>query len=338
MSLISDNVSEEVWDKEDGEYQGSIVKPKKVMGEWQGYYRNKPLFEDLDYITNVLGIPVPLSESGEPTYSEELRQSIIQEHLLFEGFFDSMKKWVKDKSGEVPNLFKSVYKIIKDPDLVPKFIELIDKKVVEPAFNLLLKGLRAIKDIATEIIEKAIAVVEKVRKFIEGLTGWNLAVMLMFFAVAITVLQNKVSQIGSDNLLALIKKFIGEDLVKSLASKMTDFKTWLGAAGAVIGGVAYFANVLSPATKAFVGMVSEGILGEKAQSKAQQGYFGVIKRCKEEGDCPDEEIRKKADSMTAKQIDDFTGTKHKGLPARKDEALRNRIRDVVKRRLANEGV
>lgn len=30
MSLVSDDVSEEVWDKEDGEYQRSIVKPKRV--------------------------------------------------------------------------------------------------------------------------------------------------------------------------------------------------------------------------------------------------------------------------------------------------------------------
>ena len=243
------------------------------MEQWRQYTAYKDIFEDVKYINNVLGISVPLSESGEPTYSEELRETIIREHLLFEGFFDSMKKWVKDKSGEVPNLFKSVYKIIKDADLVPKFVQLIDDKVVTPAFSLLIKGLEAVKSVGKEVIQKAIENVKKVKELIDGLSGWSLALMMMFFAVAIAVLKDAVAKLGGDSLLAVVKKFVGEDLVKSLITKMTDFKTWLGAAGAIFGGVAYFANVLAPATQAFIGMVSEGILAEKALSKAQHGYF-----------------------------------------------------------------
>ena len=61
-------------------------------------------------------------------------------------------------------------------------------------------------------------------------------------------------------------------------------------------------------------MKEEEELDEKATSKAQQRYFGMLKKCKEDGDCADAEMEKKAGEMTTKQVDDFAGTKHKGLP------------------------
>lgn len=84
-------------------------------------------------------------------------------------------------------------------------------------------------------------------------------------------------------------------------------------------------------------MKEEEELDEKATSKAQQRYFGILKKCKEDGDCPDAEIRSKADKMTTKQIDDFAGTKHKGLPNKvKNEELRNRIRETIIKKLSEE--
>ncbi len=76
---------------------------------------------------------------------------------------------------------------------------------------------------------------------------------------------------------------------------------------------------------------------EEATSKAQQRYFGILKKCKEDGDCPDAEIRSKADKMTTKQIDDFAGTKHKGLPNKvKNEELIQRIKEEVLNMLGEE--
>ena len=90
----------------------------------------------------------------------------------------------------------------------------------------------------------------------------------------------------------------------------------------------YQASVVKP-----VRMKEEEGLSEKAVSKAQQRYFGMLKKCKEEGDCPDKEMEKKAGEMTATQVDDFAGTKHKGLPGKKEE-LRNRIRETIARKLS----
>ena len=86
-----------------------------------------------------------------------------------------------------------------------------------------------------------------------------------------------------------------------------------------------------------VKMKEEEELDEKAVSKAQQRYFGMLKKCKEEGECADAEMKSKADKMTTKQVDDFAGTKHKGLPAQvKNEDLIQKIKEEVLNMLAEE--
>ena len=83
--------------------------------------------------------------------------------------------------------------------------------------------------------------------------------------------------------------------------------------------------------------MKEEELDEKATSKAQQRYFGMLKKCKEDGDCADAEMRSKANKMTTKQIDDFAGTKHKGLPSKvKNEELIERIKEEVLNMLGEE--
>tara|TARA_Y100000287_G_scaffold137872_1_gene112750 strand:- start:3000 stop:4073 length:1074 start_codon:yes stop_codon:yes gene_type:complete len=63
----------------------------------------------------------------------------------------------------------------------------------------------------------------------------------------------------------------------------------------------------------------------------------MLKKCKEDGDCPDAEMKSKADKMTTKQVDDFAGTKHKGLPAQvKNEDLIQKIKEEVLNMLDEE--
>jgi len=71
--------------------------------------------------------------------------------------------------------------------------------------------------------------------------------------------------------------------------------------------------------------LEEEAVNEKAVSKAQQRFMGAVKGCQEDGDCPDGAIADTAASMKASDVDDFAGTKHKGLPEKKkkvDEAGR----------------
>ena len=86
-------------------------------------------------------------------------------------------------------------------------------------------------------------------------------------------------------------------------------------------------------------MKEEEELDEKAVSKAQQRFMGAVKGCKETGDCASPEIKKAADSMTDKEVDDFAGTKHKGLPNKvKKEELRKRIRETIIRKLGGNDI
>lgn len=61
-------------------------------------------------------------------------------------------------------------------------------------------------------------------------------------------------------------------------------------------------------------------LAEKAVSKAQQRFFGMVDAYKK-GDMPDASpaIKKAAKGMTKKEVKDFAKTKHKGLPEHVDE-------------------
>ena len=67
--------------------------------------------------------------------------------------------------------------------------------------------------------------------------------------------------------------------------------------------------------------------------------MGAVKNCKETGDCGSPEIKKEADSMTGKEVDDFAGTKHKGLPNKvKKEELRKRVREAIIRKLSENNL
>jgi hypothetical protein len=68
----------------------------------------------------------------------------------------------------------------------------------------------------------------------------------------------------------------------------------------------------------------EGFLSEKAKSKSQQRFMGMVHKCQETGDCASEEVRKAAKSMKKKDAEDFASTKHKGLPEKKKKSKRKK--------------
>jgi len=57
------------------------------------------------------------------------------------------------------------------------------------------------------------------------------------------------------------------------------------------------------------------LLSEKAVSKSQQRFFGMVSAAKKgKLKDPPESVAKAAKSMTDKDVEDFAKTKHKGLP------------------------
>ena len=70
----------------------------------------------------------------------------------------------------------------------------------------------------------------------------------------------------------------------------------------------------------------EQAIKEKAESKSQQRFMGMVYHCQKTGDCASERIRKAAASMKQSDAEDFASTKHSGLPEKVEE---NPIDSVV---------
>jgi hypothetical protein len=58
---------------------------------------------------------------------------------------------------------------------------------------------------------------------------------------------------------------------------------------------------------------------EKAVSKSQQRFMGMVHATKKGEEAPSKEVAKAAKSMTGKEAEKFASTKHKGLPEKKKE-------------------
>ncbi len=65
--------------------------------------------------------------------------------------------------------------------------------------------------------------------------------------------------------------------------------------------------------------MEESIVAEKAVSKAQQKFMGMVHAAKKGEKPASKEVAKTAKGMSAKDAKDFAATKHKGLPEKKDK-------------------
>jgi hypothetical protein len=101
-------------------------------------YRAGSLLEDLDlferheYIEHALGFKPLLNESGGSYYTPEMKNQIMEEHLLFEGFFDRFNpiEAIKKYGKEVGQLFSTLYSVIKNPKYIPDFVSAAIKKII----------------------------------------------------------------------------------------------------------------------------------------------------------------------------------------------------------------
>ena len=78
-------------------------------------------------------------------------------------------------------------------------------------------------------------------------------------------------------------------------------------------------------------------INEKAKSKAQQRFMGMVHSVNKGEKPSSPEVAKVAKSMKKKDAEDFASTKHKGLPEkkRKDELARLKeliVREIIKAR------
>lgn len=103
------------------------------------------LMQNEEYIRGVLGINIPLNESYP--YSPELQERILEEQLLFEGFFED----AKELGGNLKKIALALRYIFEDGSRIKSFISEIYSVVIK---NPMEKLLGIIKKVIDTVVAK----------------------------------------------------------------------------------------------------------------------------------------------------------------------------------------
>ena len=87
---------------------------KLLLENWREYQTHHDVFDNHAYITEILGISLPLNESGHIVYTVALQEQVIKEHLLLEGLLDSIKTYVQDKTAPLYHFMLLMYRSLKE--------------------------------------------------------------------------------------------------------------------------------------------------------------------------------------------------------------------------------
>ena len=239
-----------------------------LMENWDSYINeveeSEKVFEDHAYITEILGIDLPLSESGEVILDESKKAEILYERMLHENFLKSAIEGVKESSGQIKQLLIAIYRIVKDSAAMQTFVQLISSKVLKPILNIFRKAINKMKTLGGKIEQLANKVSQLLEGFVQKVTslgtGWKGALALGGVAVALKFAYGKVKGFLEDAINGKIEdelvawlqekaaELFGQQLVDKVMGTITDVKSYLGTIGAAWGGTAFVAATLYPAT------------------------------------------------------------------------------------------
>jgi len=226
------------------------------MEGWRGYLVEdivgKPLLEDYEYITGVLGVQLPLNESGDiALLTEELKQQILQEQMLFEAFWDGAVEKVKTVAGQVAGKFidavegvkqfgkdgwiiiQQLYRVSSDPRLIQPFSETlwtqainnIKEKVTSVLQQLLGYFSEWSMPSLSDITTKAVDIISKLFDTLLKLEGWKKAVGFAGMAIGMAWLWDKVKDFV-EPYLEWVEKIKGA-LDDAKTQIVEEFKAWV---------------------------------------------------------------------------------------------------------------
>ena len=230
---------------------------KLIMENWRNYLVEdmvirKPLFEDYEYITGVLGVPLPLSESGDVVpLTEELKQQILQEQMLFEAFWDGAVKKVKTVAGQVAGKFidavegvkqfgkdgwliiQQLYRVSSDPSLIQPFSETLWTQAINNIKEKVTSVLQQLIGYFSEwsmpslsdITTKAVDIISKLFDTLLKLEGWKKAVGFAGMAIGMAWLWDKVKDFV-EPYLEWVEKIKGA-LDDAKTQIVEEFKAWV---------------------------------------------------------------------------------------------------------------
>ena len=237
---------------------------KLIMESWRGFLKQEEIFEDHEYITNVLGITLPLDESGRVRLTEEVRGQILQEHLLCESFIGSLVSGAKESAGKIKDLLLALAKILQDGEALKSFVNLLASKVIKPIANQFRKAFNKMKEAGgkiAQLVEKISEMFEALLEKFGGMTGgWKKAMAGCTLALLLKYAYDKVSGVIEDVISGAITdefvaflteqfvKMFGQDLLEKVMGHVANIKSYLGWIGPIVGGVSFVAQTLVPVT------------------------------------------------------------------------------------------
>ena len=244
------------------------------------------------YITNVLGISVPLQESIR--MSPEFRNHVLQEQMLFEGWFGGFAKL----SNDLKNAFLTFRYIIEDPARIKDFVSEVTEKLgkkVEGIFEW-VDGLENDIERLGESFQKkleqpikfVIAIKERcsgVVDSIKGMSGWKQAILAISALVGISWVWKQIKKYGTavaGDIGDFVEDFLSDDVSERLQSSAPLLTTAL--------------YTDQPLEELF------GLFGGKKKKKGKKGKKEK-KTSVEKGDKKREKTAKKAD----KAVDNVEG-------------------------------
>ena len=239
---------------------------KLIMESWRQYTEHHELFERHSYIREVLSIQPMLNEDGSIYYDKDLREQIIQEHLLLEGFFDDLKQM----GADAKSLFSTLRALISDPDQIGSWILLLRKTVISSRLKKITKVLNLLRNKLPEYNMSTFAqwaegirqMLVKFNSQIINATGWKGAMFVTSAALGFQWVWSKIGQFvesartGLPNILKTLVVGADEQQDESIVAQVKDY---------------VLENIVGPIKEFVVGKLKE-FLGEAVYTSIA-GWF-----------------------------------------------------------------
>ena len=94
-----------------------------LLENWRTFQAREALLANPEYVSSVLGVKIPLQESYP--YSTLLTEEILSEQLILEGWIESVKGFIADKTKPYKNFFTTLTQVIQDPSKLKSFLNIM---------------------------------------------------------------------------------------------------------------------------------------------------------------------------------------------------------------------
>jgi len=193
-----------------------------------------------------------LQKVGGVSVDAIIENNILYEQLLQEAFLDSVKAYAQEKYDKVVDKISDwkeaaaiIGNVISNPEILQRFSDDVWYNFKSGTLKRLIALLNKIGlgDLVTQINN----IVTK----ITNLNGWQKFLAATGIGAIAEYVVNKMASLAPDAIKKFISSYLSEDGLKSIISKLTDFKSYLGWLQPIIKGVDMLYAVLKNSISKF---------------------------------------------------------------------------------------